>query len=388
MAVMPSQHDGCITTFYSYKGGVGRTMVLANVAVTLARWGHRVLCVDGDLEAPGLHYYLQTSRASAPRPGFLELIQSFSGQTSLDWRDAITPISLDAQDRIRLDLVQAGLADDSYKERLRSLDLAGLYVHQGLGERLEHLCRDWREQYDHILIDSRTGITDIGGIMAIHLPDQLALLCVLNRQGLDGLDDVAAAINRARSNLPLDRPRLPILPLVTSYAGRFEVDLGDEWSRRFEHSLGALYDDWIDRDASRSRLIYDTRVPYVPKWSFGEQLPVLHEDHEDVDSISFALVNIASLIAHRLSDSALLLTNRSSYLRSSTRRAITDGVLRSLEDDVRRAQSLEDKLDAAKALYASAKYKKSIGETASSAVDYLRASSAFDEAGHNEMAPV
>jgi len=40
-------------TFYSYKGGVGRTLALLNVAALLAEHGRRVLIVDLDLEAPG-----------------------------------------------------------------------------------------------------------------------------------------------------------------------------------------------------------------------------------------------------------------------------------------------------------------------------------------------
>jgi MinD-like ATPase involved in chromosome partitioning or flagellar assembly len=52
---------GEIITFYSYKGGTGRSMALANVAHILA-WriaapGKRVLAIDWDLEAPGLHKY-------------------------------------------------------------------------------------------------------------------------------------------------------------------------------------------------------------------------------------------------------------------------------------------------------------------------------------------
>ena len=43
-----------ITTFYSFKGGVGRTMALVNAAVKLVQGGRRVLVVDFDLEAPGL----------------------------------------------------------------------------------------------------------------------------------------------------------------------------------------------------------------------------------------------------------------------------------------------------------------------------------------------
>src|SRR4051794_23443603 len=48
-----------IVTFYSFKGGVGRTLALANVGVVLAQGGHRVLVVDFDLEAPGLTRYLE-----------------------------------------------------------------------------------------------------------------------------------------------------------------------------------------------------------------------------------------------------------------------------------------------------------------------------------------
>jgi Mrp family chromosome partitioning ATPase len=48
---------GKIITFYSYKGGTGRSMVLANVAWILASNGKKVLAVDWDLEAQGLHRY-------------------------------------------------------------------------------------------------------------------------------------------------------------------------------------------------------------------------------------------------------------------------------------------------------------------------------------------
>lgn len=62
---------GQIVTFYSYKGGTGRTMALANIACLLgldqgrkkggadAGVPERVLALDWDLEAPGLHRYLR-----------------------------------------------------------------------------------------------------------------------------------------------------------------------------------------------------------------------------------------------------------------------------------------------------------------------------------------
>src|SRR5437016_11496171 len=55
--------------FYSYKGGVGRTLLVANTAQFLAMSGRKVVALDLDLEAPGLHQKLGSrevvSRAAA-----------------------------------------------------------------------------------------------------------------------------------------------------------------------------------------------------------------------------------------------------------------------------------------------------------------------------------
>lgn len=42
-------------SFYSYKGGVGRTIALIETAYNLADAGKRVLLLDLDVEAPSLH---------------------------------------------------------------------------------------------------------------------------------------------------------------------------------------------------------------------------------------------------------------------------------------------------------------------------------------------
>ena len=71
-----------IVTFYSYKGGVGRSMAMANVADILARRGARVLMIDFDLEAPGLEQYFQIHQPSARRHlGLLDLLLEFNRET-------------------------------------------------------------------------------------------------------------------------------------------------------------------------------------------------------------------------------------------------------------------------------------------------------------------
>src|SRR5947208_4220930 len=65
-----------VITFYSFKGGVGRTMALVNVAAELVRRGRKVLVVDFDLEAPGLETYKRL-RPQQPHPGIVEYVTEF-----------------------------------------------------------------------------------------------------------------------------------------------------------------------------------------------------------------------------------------------------------------------------------------------------------------------
>ena len=56
---MTNSRHGTVITFYSFTGGTGRTMALANVAWILAANGHRVLVADWHFESPGLHRYFR-----------------------------------------------------------------------------------------------------------------------------------------------------------------------------------------------------------------------------------------------------------------------------------------------------------------------------------------
>ena len=58
-----------IFTFYSFKGGVGRSMALMNTAYRLAGWGRHVLIIDMDLEAPGVSNFLARHEELSPSIG-------------------------------------------------------------------------------------------------------------------------------------------------------------------------------------------------------------------------------------------------------------------------------------------------------------------------------
>src|SRR6266480_4471335 len=81
---MAEHTQAVVVTFYSFKGGVGRSMALVNTGGILAgRRGFRVLVIDLDLEAPGLSYLApnadaeerqQAAAESFAQPGFVDLL--------------------------------------------------------------------------------------------------------------------------------------------------------------------------------------------------------------------------------------------------------------------------------------------------------------------------
>lgn len=315
-----SANTGEVCTFYSYKGGVGRTFAVANVAVLLARWGYRVLCIDWDLEAPGLHMFFKPLVQGPLSDGVLELVQAQPNAHGPDWRGHLTTVGV-PEAAGRLDFMPAARLDASYIDRLQKLDWTELYEVHGLGGRLETIREDWIREYDVILIDSRTGITDIGGICTVQLPDIIAFAFTPNQQSLEGALEVVRRAEVRRNELPFERPRLRALPVVT----RFEasIKIAQEWVERIERTLAPVVDKWTHRSVSPGALLTHTRIPYIPHWSFGEELPVLDEGTTDPLSIGYAFETLASLVAHGLEGSDRLIANRQSYVDEARRRGET-----------------------------------------------------------------
>ena len=193
-------------TFYSFKGGVGRTLALLNVACILAGLGRRVLMIDFDLEAPGLTLFQDKQReegASRKQLGLVDAIGDFlddpwssplgDAEPSGFFDDYVS--SLDVPEGVQkkekegvLDLVPAGRLDDEYENHLYDLDFEKMFE-EGVGrpffERLKDLIED-SGRYDYILVDSRTGFSDEGSISTRFLGDYLMVLTGLNRQNVRG----------------------------------------------------------------------------------------------------------------------------------------------------------------------------------------------------------
>src|ERR1051326_2994436 len=171
MADQTSQ--GRVITFYSYKGGTGRSMAVANVAWLLALGGCKVLVVDWDLEAPGLHRYFgpflddpQLVRSEGLIDFAVEFVEAASEQDpenpEKDWYKQYSnllryakPLDYPFPGAGTVDFVPAGRQDDRYPGRVNSFNWKHFYDKLRGWPVLEEARRIMQEEYDYILIDSR-----------------------------------------------------------------------------------------------------------------------------------------------------------------------------------------------------------------------------------------
>lgn len=195
-----------------------------------------------------------------------------------------------------LNLLLAGMDDGEYISRVQHTNWDSLFETKGLGLYIEELRDAWKSEYDFILVDSRTGITDIGGVCTIHLPDYLLAWFTTTKTSMTGVRDVTERARRAREELPFDRNPLLILPVPARDESRTEVKLFDQWKDRIVNEFGDLYRDWLPRNATPLDVVEKLRIPHVSYWSFGERLAVVEEGTDDINSIGWAYDLLSRLI--------------------------------------------------------------------------------------------
>jgi tetratricopeptide (TPR) repeat protein len=323
---------GAIVTFYSYKGGVGRTMALANAAVQLSRKGNRVLMVDWDLEAPGLINYFISEDAqhkanvsvthAEDEGGLLALLKEgydcANGVVeSSAWRRKITNLKIppDAPTWSNptpptpgtLDLLASGYGRKDYSTILADFSWKEFFARQRGGEWLEALRKDWSKSYDFILIDSRTGLTDSGGVCTVQMPDFLVLVFTANDQSLKNGLKVVAAVQEARQSFVFERGPLAVVPLLSRWDGKTEVDLADVWIQRLSDQIGVLTSLWLPKVFSPRDFLEKTRIPHVARFSFGEPLPALTHSLTDPDLPGLSYDSLARLLHAKLSNAGSII---------------------------------------------------------------------------------
>ena len=138
-----------ITAVTSGKGGVGKTFITASLAAALARRGERVLVLDADLGLANLDVVLNLY----PK---ITLHDVFMGRVSLE--DAILP----APGGFSVLLAGSGMVEYSR-------------MTPEVGDKLRALITAVRPRYDHVLLDTGAGISDVV-LFTISLADEVLVV--------------------------------------------------------------------------------------------------------------------------------------------------------------------------------------------------------------------
>jgi MinD-like ATPase involved in chromosome partitioning or flagellar assembly len=329
---------GKIITFYSYKGGVGRSMAMANVAVILAKWGYKTLVVDWDLEAPGLENFysdLINPEVLQQKKGLIDILEVKTKQPeatikSINWKDFYSKIPLEGKSLLHF--MNAGKRDDDYVSKVRNFDYNSFYTKADGGEYIEDLRDFWIENYDFILIDSRTGLTDSSGMCSIHMPDVLLLLFTPNIQSFNGIKNVSKKAKEAQAQLIYDRFRLRTLPVVTRIENA-ETKLLDDWLSKIAEESEEMF-DWIpvnmethEKLIAPFQVINQTKVPYKSLYAYGESLPAHSRGTADPLDIGYVYETIAAVIANNLENVHMLIDSRDNFIKKAKGEIIPETVL-------------------------------------------------------------
>ncbi len=245
-----------IISFFSFKGGVGRTTALAAFATNLARAGKRVLVLDFDLEAPGAGTLFGPTTGDGTSYGVVDFF--------LEW--PIAPQGIDIADycntcddvRIvgtgpEIICAPAGKVDERFIEKLARINYEYLYrsasepgstsagkspIHQ----LLKQLRDRWKP--DFVLIDSRAGLHDLGGLSLSGLAHWHVLFGLNSEQSWQGISVAVSHLGKQEVLAGRKQRECTLVQAMTPspQAGR-EQSVASFKDRAYEAFSDLYYDD-------------------------------------------------------------------------------------------------------------------------------------------------
>ena len=310
-----------IVTFYSYKGGVGRSQLAAHLAAYLCYYeNRRVLILDWDLEAPGIELFFFKDAGEEKRQSlkkglmdlFINYVQLLRSEANVKeeqlpyFTEEYINTLISTHQGGKIDLITAIKYDNDFSKRINEFDWYDFYENrQGkvymefLKDRLNDL------PYDYIFIDSRTGVSDYSGICNIQMPQLNVMVMAATYQNIEGSLKVAQNIYKSpyiqskkyRSNW--------IMPILSRLDTQDNQGVA-KWMAYFRKTFSPFIADYLkvinpDLTTNESMIeayISATRLDYKTELSYGENIlfnASLLQKFED-GTIERQFFNIARMI--------------------------------------------------------------------------------------------
>jgi tetratricopeptide (TPR) repeat protein len=177
------------------------------MANLLTKFDKKVCIVDFDLEAPGIHYKCQNQITQEIEKGLVDYIYEFSANNKVMPFIADYTITLDQKkDKYNPVFIPAGnCKSESYWKKLSHINWWNLFYEEnseGISFFLDLKEKIKQElKCDYLLIDTRTGITEIAAVTMSILADAIVLFAVNNDENINGAERVIKSIIKEENNL-------------------------------------------------------------------------------------------------------------------------------------------------------------------------------------------
>lgn len=123
---------------------------------------------------------------------------------------------------------------------------------------------------DVILIDSRTGVTEIGGVCTYHLADVIVLFCATNNQNIQGTLEMVQ--NFSQPALLEVRGERPLKTLVVP--SRIDISGATAMLNEFRGKLVKTFDPISEMLTRNPKLFDQLTIPYIATYAFEERIAV------------------------------------------------------------------------------------------------------------------
>ncbi len=321
-----------IYTFYSFKGGVGRSMALANIAELLCARGRKVLIIDFDLEAPGLEHFFDVPEAIHSlqevlgQRGVINMLMSYKELRALHSRlpspdkkassrqgpfpFSIEPFSNFVTEIYRqndsghgsLFIMPAGRRAGNelayYVKQVDSFDWKDCLSNWEMEKFFDWFREEAQKTADIVLIDSRTGITEMGGICTHFLADVTVMFTSANYQSLKGTEMMATSLtNPELIEKGRNGRELPLL-FIPSRIDLNETILLNEFAKQFDDTFSKLYPSELQLENP----FVELKIPYMSYYAYKENVAVREANKPAAKYLAEAFEKLVSVFMRLASE--------------------------------------------------------------------------------------
>lgn len=206
--MVPSEKPKLVS-FYSYRGGVGRTTAMIMTAISLARHGKRVMLLDFDLESPGVAGFFP--QEYLPKYGLLDFLVDHNIPQEKENQFPINEYIYSVGESCQVTsaggeiyiMPAYGMVlkehPELYRKSLMRCDF-DLPMYLGDQTSIDSLLLKISETYapDIIFIDTHSGVNQTGGIILSRYSDLATLFFCGSQQNIDGMKIVLPHMKEAK----------------------------------------------------------------------------------------------------------------------------------------------------------------------------------------------